>query len=251
MIGTYSLSAPNLPLISRYAYAKIEHKGVQLNKKGYTLLEVTLFLAISSALALIAFVGLGPKLRNVRFSDAMRGLESSVASTVQNSSSGESNNNKACTGSGGQATVDDSNATADSGTSGDCVNGGLWVYFKEDSVNFYNVPLLRERLASCDTKEISTAADVAICFGFKAFDPEQKSPSKTYNLINGLKRTSDENTFVGYVTNPETNKKYFFIEGEENSPQKSICYGLSGRKASLNFTAQSVTPTVDFDGEGC
>ena len=55
-----------------------------MNKRGFTLLEVALFFSITGLLALVAFAGLGPRLRNVRFTDATRTLEASVQQELSN-----------------------------------------------------------------------------------------------------------------------------------------------------------------------
>lgn len=215
------------------------------------MLEVTLFLAISSLLALIAFAGLGPRLRNARFTDSVRGLESNVSRAISSSQIGEHNNTQACENQGGKAKlIDRPSASVESGMSEDCVNGGLWVYFKNDSVEYYQLPLLRKRV--CDqAKVISNAIDVAVCFGFQPFDPESTSPASSYTLTNGLKQKSDQDTFIGYVVNPEDNKRYLFVEGEESSPSKKVCYALNGRVASMNFSSRSIEPKMMFNDKEC
>ena len=62
-----------------------------MNTKGFTLLEVSLFLAVSGALGLIAFVGLGPRLRNVRFTQSIRLIESTINAQFAASQSGQNN----------------------------------------------------------------------------------------------------------------------------------------------------------------
>ncbi len=223
-----------------------------MKKDGFTLLEVTLFLAISSSLALIAFVGLGPRLRNVRFTDAVRGVETSIKSTVESSQRGASTTAFSCKNVNGTATVT-TELSAPQGTSQDCVNGGVVVYFQPDSVKYYRIALLRERAppsALCPSnKSIEGAFDVGLCFGFKwPADVNQidAEPFAEYKLTNGLKRLG-ENTFIGYVVNPEDGRAFTFIDGQHISTDKKICYELSGRKASLNFSTSTIQPRVEFN----
>jgi hypothetical protein len=234
-----------------------------LNKQGYTLLEVTLFLAISSSLALIAFVGLGPKLRNVRFTDSVRGVEASITRAIADSKAGSSPVNDTKCVPSGQGFKISAKVGNPPGISQDCVLSGVWIYFKDSSIQYYQVTSLRTRNSKCpDDKAIQNAVDVSVCFGARPigdqFGDEGYQP-KTYNLTNGLTRTKakDESalkdTFVGYVVDPSSNQPYIFIEGQEGDKptSKKICYQLNNRKASINFSTGSIEPRLEFDDAQC
>ena len=45
------------------------------NKRGFTIIEVVLFLALSAGFFLIIFIGIGPRTRQVQFSEGMRDVE--------------------------------------------------------------------------------------------------------------------------------------------------------------------------------
>lgn len=68
------------------------------NKKGFTIIEVVLFLALSGLLFLVGFIGVGLRTRSVQSTDSMRSLESYIQQelnevisgvNVQGSSAGE------------------------------------------------------------------------------------------------------------------------------------------------------------------
>lgn len=224
-----------------------------MNTKGFTLMEVTLFLAISSVLSLVAFVGLGPRLRNVRFTDSMRGIESSVNRAISSSQAGENDGAQICESRGGKAQLTDpSGGSITPGTSGECVSGGIHITFKDSSIEYYQVPLLRERSGSSDCPEvISGAKDVLDCFGGTTEHNSATSPTMTYDLSNGLKRLGNSDTQIIYLANPEDNQHYLLIDGSKDVTEKKICYELNGRRASLNFSTDSIEPKIVFNDEDC
>src|SRR5680860_356640 len=50
------------------------------NQKGFTLIEVILYFALSSAFIVIAFIGIQGRTANVQFTDSMRSLQSYLIS---------------------------------------------------------------------------------------------------------------------------------------------------------------------------
>ena len=138
-----------------------------MNTKGFTLLEVSLFLAVSGALGLIAFVGLGPRLRNVRFTQSIRLIESTINAQFAASQSGQNNRpaNFICQSSGGGLSV---SALADNpvGSSEDCVINGKVVYFENNKMTFYSVISRRSPLpvSGVDCLTTSSLSELQRCY---------------------------------------------------------------------------------------
>jgi type II secretory pathway pseudopilin PulG len=233
-----------------------------MNKRGFTLLEVTLFLAISSSLALVAFVGLGPKLRNVRFTDSMRGVEASVQKTVTDSRSGLSKNSELlCKKMERQVTLNGQNVTnyfsiidggAQAGSSQDCVLNGVFIDFNknQNKVLYQTIASLRERRTGASCNSANDAARMYECFG--AFPVDNTSSNSEYSLTNGLVQTSSGTRHAYYYLDPETNQPYTTLVSDGNYvDEMQVCYKLDSRVASLNFTTKSIDPEVSFDKQGC
>ncbi len=126
-----------------------------MEKSGFTLLEVSLFLAITSLLALIAFAGLGPRLRNVRFTDAVRSLDSTTQKQLSDFQDGVNNRGvtSKCNVSGGTPQVSESGTNQVSGTSEDCILNGKVALFEKTSVSYFPVVSARKSSASCTPAE--------------------------------------------------------------------------------------------------
>lgn len=232
-----------------------------MKKDGFTLLEVILFMAISSSLALIAFASMGPRLRNVRFTDSMRGVESSFNKAVADSRSGVNSNlaDTECVATNQpliKFTVK-KKENAKQGSSPACVMNGIWAYFDKDKITYYQVAALKDRVCEAD-KVIDSAGRIVECFGARPvgleipglnIGEEQKAIAE-YKLTNGLEQTSAP-TFVGYVLNPENNEPFLFLENPDSSNTKKICYSLGGRIARVQFTTTSLEPKLEFNEGGC
>lgn len=236
-------------------------KEIGLNSKGYTLMEVTLFLAISSALALIAFIGLGPRLRNVRFTDAVRGVEASVVQAMSSDVSVvNTRNSEACVLGGPESTA---------GSSESCVLNGTAIIFDGNrSVKYRSVVSRREPRANCDTSEL---AGVLKCYDSRVLADNETSTNREYFFTNGLVRVTDKNSdtdvFV-VLQNPENQDVYrfhavpsFFPQGylnrdgnfdplDETQPNFDVCFRLDSRRAKLSFKNGESEPVVTFN-EDC
>ncbi|MCA9309424.1 hypothetical protein KC973_03535, partial [Candidatus Saccharibacteria bacterium] len=109
-----------------------------MNRRGYTLLEVSLFLAISGALTLVAIVALGPRLNNVRFTSNMRGLQENITKEFINAEGGTSRAvDGSCSVGADKITISASGDSA--GSRADCVLVGKLVTFTDTKVLYRSV----------------------------------------------------------------------------------------------------------------
>lgn len=256
------------------AYAKIEPRENSVNKhvrkmnsEGFTLLEVTLFLAIAGLLSVIAIVGLGPRLNNVRFSAAVRDFESNVASNLADTTRGTNTRTgiKSCQQSGDVVAIDRTDASIEAGGASTCViNGTVAVFDKGGNrVLYRRIVSLRESVKPCT--EVDGFRKILVCN--KATLLDEGAQTKFYNYINGLTQTSPTtNVGFGYIQDPNGTTIYpfrstpkFLFSGsianslntfESPAQQTEVCYSLGSRQAKVVFNNTSLKPEVRF-GEVC
>lgn len=193
--------------------------------KGYTILEVMLFLAISSGLALIAFLGLGPRLLNVRFTDATRAIQSDITKEVINSEVGVSRTSDGFICEryeffGTQPRIrDDAGRTG--GSSQDCVINGKIAYITADKVDYHSIVSLRQPVdtpTSCQNPGNSFEA-ISKCYRPRVprqFNNPERSLIRTVTNKSGLLAQDSPSlesipVGFGYIQNPSSSSKYFFI----------------------------------------
>lgn len=212
-------------------------------------MEVTLFLAISSILSLVAFVGLGPRLRNVRFTDSVRAVESDIQKNIADNQVGE---NKAggykCTPGGAAGFTVKSVDGGLSGTSGDCVLNGTFIFFDQadNSIKYQQVVSLRTK--KDEHCQVEKAVDLNTCYRTRPLDTNNEKTAIVYQPINGLEQISGGGHYIVRASDPDTGKQYTLLwDGSAFVNTLKICYGLGGRTASLNFSNSSIEPKVIFD----
>ncbi|MBP7837075.1 hypothetical protein KA021_00030 [Candidatus Saccharibacteria bacterium] len=241
-----------------------------MNTKGFTLLEVSLFLAVSGALGLIAFVGLGPRLRNVRFTQSIRLIESTINAQFAASQSGQNNRpaNFICQSSGGGLSV---SALADNpvGSSEDCVINGKVVYFENNKMTFYSVISRRSPLpvSGVDCLTTSSLSELQRCYtprltGTGVGDPPESSVIN-YTSDVGARFSSGAPSYrgYGYVQSPNGVEQYpFFFMGsvaaknltDSNTTTLNdpllMCFELSNRQAQLSVGKNTIKPDISFKG---
>lgn len=223
--------------------------------KGYTLLEVSLFLAISGGLTLVAIVALAPRLTNVRFTSAMRGLQENVTKEMSISELGYNSgagNKYECSASGGNLVIGPGNSNSSS-----CVFVGRLAVFNSGRVDYRSIAALRTT-ASCSRPEYSYEA-LTECNLANVF------PANTsYDYSNGIKTFSAVPAVYGYgyVKSPDNNSTYRFILQNPSTSQfqlknvtplpaganPKVCYQLSNRRAHLELSATRAEPTLVFNG---
>lgn len=256
-----------------------------MNKNGFTLLEIILFLAISSALALIAFVGLGPRLRNARFTDSVRNLQSNFESQVAGVQSGTNRRQNIgdCRYETAAGEIRITTATPSSqvtpGSAEKCTLNGVVAIFEENQVRYRNVVSLRTPLSTAACVNIGNEALTPLLFA-QCFKPtimsETEAPQlsvPTYRYVNRLTKTVPEDDIaIAYVRSPNGTETFnYLIEttglapdfdtaldrgynltyGWSRDDPKLICFGLDVRKVAFSFAAQSPVPQVQYNYEGC
>lgn len=205
-----------------------------MNTKGYTLLEVMLFLAISGALGLTAFIGLGPRLANARFTSSIRSLESNFTKEMQESQSGlnTKDNLSGCTSelsalSGLYEPFIDPNGTVGSepGASGTCVINGNLAVFSKETVEYYSIVSLRKKdnVDECrsitDYNSMITCYQPMVVFGFGVQTPKTRKTNYAYKvkllqtdtLTNVTPGDISKPIAFGYVADPNTGATYQFF----------------------------------------
>ncbi len=236
-------------------------------------------------MAVIALVGLGPRLRNVRFTQSVRGIESSIVSEFGSSASGQNArlDNFVCTATGGAgsypliAVATPGNTTVPGGSK-DCVINGVMILFRDSAFEFYSIVSLREPVNTgvvCATA--STFETVRDCYkarvarGTVPFQSVLTEPPerRVYSYQNGVKAESsiqnDGKPFAfGSIQNPNGTDRYqfFHLDGANAGfmqPQLSssntagvvskpyVCVKLAGRSAKISFSVDSTKPTVTYE----
>lgn len=250
-----------------------------MDTNGFTLLEVTLFLAITGLVGLIAFVGLGPRFRNIRFTDAVRSLESNVQRNIVAT---ESNNTRLsgvnCTA--GSDTLKEVNISAGAGSdtaggASNCVINGKVAIFGGSTVVYRPIVSLSKKNTDSTNNQCSNAnllPRIQHCYRARILDDTTlntvtRQGLNVYTYANGLTKTSSGNTAVGFVKDPATNEALYFwyapsdqggryLHSISPSPKSlvaesaSVCFGMSNRMAQLTFD-KSLTPKTEFDGGVC
>ena len=244
-----------------------------MNTKGFTLLEVTLFLAISGALGLIAFLGLGPRLRNVRFTQSVRFVENTVNSQFKASTSGQNMRpvDFVCetTGPAGALQITASPGGGPAGSSKNCVVNGKMVFFEADKMTFYSIVSRRTgTVGSCSI--VDTLVELQTCFkpqlaGLSAGQPPLPE-IVTYNSGVTAQFPVAPNTSYrgyGYIQSPNGVRQYpfFFLGNSVNSATAQLssaattasgslqmCLDLSNRRAQLTVAENTVNPVISLKG---
>lgn len=251
-------------------------RSTPVNLKGFTLLEVTLFLAISATLVVIAVAGLGPRIRNVRFTSSVRTLENAVTQNFNQGLSTENNRTagRSCTTQVvlGVTSLKVDEGSSDAGATGTCVIVGRAIRFEDTRFTSRPIIALREPLTSC------TAGDTLQAFldCYKPIIHDNSSENKTITYDNGLRLSGVEgqaaNTSMGfgYLIHPQTNQRFIVqfkktgtywnsfsgsitATGDlqaQTSYSTAVCFVLDSRRTRLTFTQADVNPVVAMN-EGC
>lgn len=260
-----------------------------MNKRGFTLLEVLLFMTISAALAAIAFIGLRPRIRNVQFSTGMREIVSYQKSALSGAKLGENELlSSECTASGYSGMlIINKDRPAKSGTQGECVIlGKVTTFAKEPANNISEYTLVGRReppssLTNCQWQApgynpfmacykpmaanyVSGCDDWNILNGWGARNCLFALPDAQYSFKNGIRMTSPDYVAFGFVIDPATGQRHqFFAFGgsadlvsgsimvDNPAGSNTACFELSGRKAGLAFSVAKSEPELRFEDPAC
>jgi type II secretory pathway pseudopilin PulG len=244
-----------------------------VNAKGFTLLEVTLFLAISGALGMIAFLGLGPRLRNVQFTQSIRLVENTINNQFTDSLTGKNTrpDGFVCNGNpDGTLKISTAIGGADIsvGSSTNCVINGKMVFLEQDQMTFYSIVSRRIGIGSNCTNP-DTLDDVESCFHprITGVVPDEPPISTSVAYSNGVKVKFPEPPATsyrgyGYIQSPNGVKKFNFFYNDviasgpeltngnttvSGGPLKA-CFELADRQAQLELTVENIKPKVSFEG---
>jgi len=215
-------------------------------------------------LALIAFAGLGPRLRNVRFTDAVRTLESTTQRQLSDFQSGVNARpaNIGCTVSGDLPQLSEVETDQTAGSSANCIINGRVALCSEESVRFFPVVSVRKISTSCTPHP--TYAEL-FCYGPTIVGYASSVSESSYN--NGLRMKIDSagrKVAILYLQDPNgtetrllplndaqvpTSGVYKIEVGDVGSNfPSSLCVELSGRSAKLEYNENGLKPTVTFEG---
>ncbi len=225
-----------------------------------------LFLAISSMLALVAFTGLGPRLRNTRFTDATRSLQSDIVREMSDAQVGvnsriEGSSCKEGTIAGAAAPVF-ANASEDLGG---CVVNGRLVELSNTQATYYAVISLRtpEKSKNVDDCKGDSLDIIIDCFKPIIVTGSEIEPRiRLYK--NGMQATPDVR--FGYIQSPNSNNKHYFFYNVSPRTTQVLSTGLNGtvdadltatacatlslgdRRSSLEFNTNSLRPELKIKG---
>lgn len=242
-----------------------------LNIRGYTLLEVSLFLAISGALTLIALVSLGPRLRNVRFSTTMRDLHSNVIKQLSTSERGNSGSTggRSCSVDASGLSISNDNDRS-SGTP--CVYVGRVALFgegvsNERHIEYHSIVAALNPIGGPGCGDDGDSSSLEYTFNCSqarllgGFEQAQ-----TFDYTNQLTQAGSTKYGYGFVKTVDTNTTHHFLftySGDISdtmlnnsdlsyiSGTAQICYAMSGRRAALELSPEYSEPKLLFNQGGC
>ncbi len=231
-----------------------------MNKQGFTLLEVTLFFAVSGLLALVAFAGLGPRLRNVRFTDAVRALESTTQKQLSDFKSGANlrPENIGCSLSGGSLQILNTETNQTAGSSADCIINGRLAVLGEDRAVYYPVVSLRNKINTCaaDATHGTLFCHSPTILGFSNSITEvshrngARITSPSIGLLYLQDPNGTETKLMGFnaLQVPVDTVHPIDPDVDLRSLPQVACMGLGGRTAQLQYNSGSLQPQITFEG---
>lgn len=260
------------------------------SRRGFTLIEALLFLAVSSILVVIVLTTMGTRIRNTRFSAGMNDLAENITSEFSATNFGRlktSSYNCRVDPSTNGLIVGDDPTSATRGTQSDCIVIGKVAGIREDRVHYYDVLARRQPLPGIDCTGLKGIID---CYKpratmFISFDNSETGGSvslalndREYVYKNGIRNTRFQHLAFGSIQNPSGPERYQFFwrgtgpemalvfnpDGSATISSSSVpydyvdgrnghaCFELDGRKGALVFDVQRVAPEVVMGtGEEC
>lgn len=160
-------------------------------KRGYTILEVMIFIAISAAIFVGAIKAIGGRQEQVQFSQAVREFEAKIRDIANDVVTGyfPTNNTVACEYSAGKSRIV---KTADGslGTNNTCIYIGKAIQFQpngaKDRIDTYTIAGLRyeDQIEMTPSTSIAKADPVPVAL--PGNDPGFTDPTESYTLLYGL-----------------------------------------------------------------
>lgn len=235
---------------------------------GFTLIEVSLFLAVSGLLLLIGIFGMGPQLKKSQFTDSMQGIGSYINSQYNEIQTGVNSRKSdiGCTkpGAGGEhVTVSASASSREAGSGENCVLLGRHFEFSETGIKAKDV------VGSADGKCAAKPASPELvqklekaCATVVDSDIYNSAQSHSFSwgnkLQNGGGRVQQAGT-TGFTETGSYDKANAFgiYRNPDSSQIFTVLYGLDGKALPTNninaqfcFEGQAPYPgAVYFGGE--
>jgi hypothetical protein len=228
--------------ITDKAYVIIE-RMTRLPSNGYTILEVSIFLAISGVLFVGAMVAIGGRQQAVQYTQAVRDFELQIRDVANDVSDGyyPDFGDGSCTVSGGAVTFDLS-ATSEPGTNPDCIKIGKIMMFNLDSEEVGLGTIVGVNPGLGEQNNLSLTA-LGPTLGYEA-DASNTLDMTVYKPI----RFGAEVTKIALVSDPSiTFSSLSFVSGfsasdssrKENGLLATNVYGVKG---SLDQTYNNLVP---------
>jgi type II secretory pathway pseudopilin PulG len=239
-----------------------------VNKHGFTIIEVVLFLAITALLGFIAIIGLGPRFRNVRFSESMRDLETNIQKELINSRAVNSRPNLRCTLTvTGPLDISATGSLDNPGEAEDCVLNGRLLVFNPDntSYQYHTIVSRREPLTGCLAADPSVS-NLLDCY--QATVVGSTLEIRRFGYLNGVQKTTSPtaDTAVIYFQDPGTGRQFLFGYGTgpytsntllsiaapptplptPYGPCLTLGSGSGNRIGEVQFTTNVLTPKLEF-----
>ncbi len=227
---------------------------VHPNQKGFTIIEVVLFLALSGLFLTIAFAGIRGRTENIQFTDSMRSLQSFLVSEQNKLTNGVNSSPLSPQGCGSFGGL--------TGKSNGCILLGRVVSFGKNNSDLSEVKIDVLYGAKPSSLEVSSKDDYAL---IKDSNPRTDNVVDTYNISWGtefnIAKSSNANTAdnydrIGWLRSPGSTriipiafsssvdglKSKYFSKSDSASMigdevDTKLCFvGNSGtRVASINF----------------
>lgn len=243
------------------------------NQKGFTIIEVILFLGISAAFLLLAVTGIRGRTAAVQFTDSMRSLNSALVAEQNKLTNGVNSAQNAPTACG---------LNVPTGTSKDCVLIGRVVSFNDDSSDFESTALYGDRLTA--TQIVLGTDDFELIYDSEPrqdgiVESSRISWGTEFNVSKSFNSGATSDTFdrIGWLRSPSSSRivpiafstdilgvdqqiNYFKGNPPNNvtvlgdDVNTLLCFtGTNGQVASITFgdgTGSSAI-TLEFDDTRC
>jgi len=167
-----------------------------LKSRGFTIVEVLIFLAVSSALMVSAFTLITGLQNKTSFTQGINDVQQQIDSVINNVTNGyyaESSTQQTCLVIGGA--IDFQNGSSEKGTNSDCIFLGRMIVFGNDETyTVYNIAGKRQSAPGKEVTKMSDAAPIIIpnseqTFRLKngiLFNRVKSDNKNAYAFINGL-----------------------------------------------------------------
>lgn len=210
-------------------------------QRGFTVIEVTLFLGITGLLFLIALLGTGSTIRSVRFSDSGRSLTAFVQRQYDELINGLNTRDNTVTCSGGLV----SSGTQTPGTS-NCLLMGRLLVFQANSPNIAVYKVVGTEPANVDYSQSDTdlIADFQPRVVTSTGVTNYSIPWQAY--LSGSKRLSDNQAVTGLllVRSPKSSRVVSYTY-KPTSPVDSNLSGVVATAANVGQTSNFCIKNAD------